>query len=228
MLAGLSAFALAEEIKTEKAFLAAIEAATKAKSAEMIVALFHQEGLSDTDKAYAVELEKQYIEFAPGELESVALRPLPEDFNPLMVSQGKKAVMTVAPTGVVELKFKETNGSSETNRPYAIVRGSYYLVGSKIVDLNWKGPPDQQLSIQIGGRGSAGKAKVKYNASGVDLTENTGGQAAALWGQYFDEVTLISEDPKAEITLTLKEGEKEIFRSAPLKGAGKIQYLRKK
>ena len=43
-------------------------------------------------------------------------------------------------------------------------------------------------------------------------------------GQYFEEISVTTEDEDAELILTVRQDNKEIFRSEPLKGRGTLTY----
>jgi hypothetical protein len=123
------------------------------------------------------------------------------------------------------MDFKAAAGTSSISAPYANIDGRYYLISSKSTDLHWKGPPDVSIGFAVNGP-NQGKMRIlaKYNVSGVDLERSLSQPAMILRGQYFSQITVCSEDPNADLTLTVTREGEEIFKSQELKGVGTIEY----
>ena len=105
------------------------------------------------------------------------------------------------------------------------MEGAYKIVSTKITDLHWEGPPDASLGYSIEGSG-ADKVIVKaaFNASGVDVEQTYLDAYNAFWGQYISSLEVVSENPEAVLVLKVIRDGKVIYKSEPLKGAGKITY----
>jgi hypothetical protein len=180
--------------------------------------------MSEADLQLVEQSQRAF--FADLELEEVTLGPLPPDVQSTAVLRGKKYEATAQPQGSIQIKFKPQDGGSlSSGFPYAEVNGEYFLVGTKSTDLNWNGPPDKQIAYGVSGKGqNSVTVEVKWNASGVEQTQTFVSPSAILMGQYFEEILAATEDEDAEIILTVREDNKEIFRSEPLQGKGTITY----
>jgi hypothetical protein len=234
VVGGSLAVAGATEIKTAAAFTQAVRSALEKKDLAELEALYYWNGTSEVRKAASMDHMKQMLEFESGKLASVSLVPLPAEFQETQVGFGKRIELTHKPAGLVQEKREQEPrqgfvGSAGTMRPYAIVDGSYYLLATKEVDLGWNGPEDKQLKIKIDGQGrNAIQITTNFNASGVPRKHTSTSGFSMIIGQHFDDVTLTCDDPKADLTMTLLEGDQEVYKSEPLKGAGKLVYQRKK
>jgi hypothetical protein len=218
-------------ITTEKDFLEAVRMAMLEKSGEKISALTYMEGASDADKAMLEQSRKRL--FNDRRIESITLEPIPEsqDVPMPMIMNGKKIEMTCKPLGVVKIKYEKTSGSGLqfTSLSYGKVGDAWYLVGPKSTDLGWKGPPDKPLGYMVMGGGQNNAViTVKYNASGVDVEQSHASASMSFYGQYISEIIVKSENPKADLTITIRENGKEIDKAGPFKGAGEWKYTRKK
>lgn len=209
-------------------FLSEIKAGLTAKDKAKLDGLTYTAGMSDADKA---QLAKSRDFFFNGqEIESIAFAPLARPMQPFYIMKGRKIEPTAPAAGMVAIKYKSANNDQAgASLAYTVIDGSYWLVSSKSTDLKWAGPPDVNLGYMVIG---AGQDKVKitarYNASGVDLMQEFEAPSTVIWGQYFSEITVASEDPATDITLTVTENNREIYKSEPLKGAGKLVYEKKK
>jgi hypothetical protein len=219
----------AAEITTEKEFVDAVRTAITEESVPKIDALTYQVGMSDTDKTM-VAGSRKYL-FKGGEIESVTLGPVPEHLKGPMVMSGKKIEPTCEPAGIIKIQYKKAPGgsTSSSSLAYGKVGGAFYLIGTKSTDLGWKGPPDKQIGYTLMGPGqNEASITVKYNASGVDLERKDAATSMAFFGQYISAIVIKSENPKADLKLTLREGAKEVGEAVSYKGAGEWTYERKK
>jgi len=216
--------ALAQDTST--AFLSAVEEAMNEKSAAKLDALLYTAGMSDADMQM-VKSSQQHLLNNPG-VDTIELAPLPADFQSVFIVRGKRFEPTALPLGIVKVKYKQAgNGMDRVSFPYATVDGRFCLIGVKSTDLNWKGPEDKTIGYIIMGAGQdAVKGKVKWNASGVDLEKTISDPSSSFLGQYIDEVTISSDNDDTDVTISILENGKQIFRSAPLKGKGTQSYKR--
>lgn len=223
---GLILSAFAQDPHTPEDFLAAFRTALAERSPAKLDALTYSVGMTEADKALAVRMQ-QYM-FTDKEIESLSLQPLPEDFQTFFISRGKKIEPTNPPVGLVDLKYKPSgNGTSGSSLPYTIVDGRYFLVGTKSTLLDWKGPADKNIGYMVMGAGQDGiRAKVKWNASGVDMEHTFKAPSLSFQGQFIKEVMVTSETEDTNVTLTIVEDGKPISVSEPLKGKGKLEYKR--
>jgi hypothetical protein len=201
-----------------------VQSAIESKDQAKLLNLLYSKGMSEADLQLVEQSQRAF--FADLELEEVTLGPLPPDFQSTAVLRGKKYEATAQPQGSIQIKFKPKDGGSlSSGFPYAEVNGEYFLVGTKSTDLNWHGPPDKQIAYGVSGKGQKSvTVEVKWNASGVEQTQTFVSPSAILMGQYFEEISVTTEDEDAELILTVRQDNKEIFRSEPLKVRGTITY----
>lgn len=211
---------------TPDTFVKAVEEALNEKSAAKFDALLYTIGMSDADMQM-VKRSQQHLLNNPG-VDTIELAPLPADFQSVFIMRGKRIEPTALPIGIVKIKLKQAgNGMGSISFPYATVDGRFYLIGAKSTDLNWKGPEDKSIGYMIMGKGQdAVKGTVKWNASGVDLEKAISSPSLSFSGQYIDEVTIMSDSDDTDVTITIMDGGKQIFQSAPLKGKGTQSYKR--
>jgi hypothetical protein len=156
---------------------------------------------------------------------SVSLGPLPPDFIPFFIKNGKKLEPAYPPEGIVTISVRQEGGLTSDRLAYAIVDGAYKIVSTKVVDLDWKGPEDSSLAFSVEGfQAESVVVRAKFNASGVDVEQTYHEPSGAFWAQYISEVEVVSDNPQALIMLKIIRDGKVIFKSEPLKGAGKIIY----
>jgi hypothetical protein len=115
-------------------------------------------------------------------------------------------------------------GGAESSMPYAVVGGAHLLVGLKSTDLQWRGPPDRNISYSIRGSGADGlHIHGIWTASGVRMEKTFKTANLTFWGRQFEEFTVTSDNGACDVTLVIKEGDEMVF-SGPLKGKGVLQY----
>lgn len=209
---------------------AAVEQAFVQKDKAALEALYYTEGLSEADK----ELNHRMLDMFwqnPSQTESVAIVPLPEFMTKVRIARGKKWEPSLTPVGALLVKMKSSSGNSVTTNgmttAFGESAGKYYLVSAKSTDLGWKGPEDTSLSFMVLGPGQD-KVKIRYrwNVSGVDLEEMADSPSISFVGQHIDFVTVTSDSDDTDVTLTVRENNKEIYTSQPLKGKGTLEYKR--
>ena len=219
----LSLFRASAAPTARDAFFAALKSAIAAKSTDQLLALTCTTGMSDSDKKFAAIVDQQLLFAEP--VTNISFLTLPPYFRAVYVTQGKKIEPTIQPRGLVEFGFDPDagNGARNTLLPYAIINGSYYLVGCKSTDLGWKGPPDKTLSFMVMGQGAKGiKVDAKWNVSGIEQEGTYIQGSVGFLGQYFESVTVTCADPNADLSLELMENGKDIV--PPLKGKGTITF----
>jgi hypothetical protein len=188
--------------------------------------LYYAEGMTNEDIA-ATE-RPLHLALSEGTVTDVIVAPLPPGFQTSTVALGLKTELLHAPQGLISLAFTDMRtGLKGLSLPYAQIDGRYYLIGTRVTDLQWQGPRDQSLGYTVNGPGQHKiTVLVKWNASGVDLEYQTDAAFATLLGQHFNEVIVTSTDSAADLILTLRDKSGIIFTSAPLKGEGEIRYRR--
>lgn len=219
---------LQAQITDGDTFLSEVKAALTAKDPAKLEGLAYTSGMSDADKAQWAKSRDLF--FTGQEIESIAFTPLPKPARPFYIMKGKKIEPTAPPAGMVTIKYKSANnGQTSASLGYTVIDGAYWLVSSKSTDLKWAGPADVNIGFMVIGPGQD-KVKItaRYNASGVDILQEFDSPSTVIWGQYFSEITVASEDPATDVTLTVRENNREIYKSEPLKGAGKLVYEKKK
>lgn len=209
---------------------AAVEQAFVQKDRAALEALYYTEGLSEADK----ELNRRMLDMFwenPSETETVTIVPVPEFMTKALIARGKKWEPSLAPVGALLVKMKASSGNSVTTNgmttAFGESAGKYYLVSAKSTDLGWKGPEDTSLSFMVIGPGQ-NKVKIRYrwNVSGVDLEETADSPSISFVGQYIESIAVTSDSDDTDVTLTIRENEKEIYTSQPLKGKGTLEYKR--
>ena len=213
--------------KSAEEFIAAYKTAVQEKSAEKLTALIYTKGVSEQDQQRVAKSHAQMASMSDQGIESVTLDPLPMGFKPIRFANGKKFEAIPTPTGYIQI---QRGGKITSKTLYSVAGGIYYITSAIITDLNWKGPPDKPLMFSVEGAGSDKvKAIVKWNTCGVDQEETyqfamSGYCNSSFNGQYISEITVTSDQPETDVILTIEEDRKEIYKSEPLKGVGKIHY----
>jgi hypothetical protein len=225
----LPTLAFAELPRSEADFISQFREALSSRDATRIDVLTYRQGMSEQDIAMSARSNQRLAQFR-GEIKNVTIKPLPKDFETTTVANGRKIEMTGAPSGLIEAEFTSDGpmGASASSTPFTIIDGVYYIVGPKISDLGWKGPPDKNIGFMVVGQG-AEKAHidVAWNASGVDLSRTFSETASTFWGQYIRSVTVTSDSEEASFKLMILEDGKTIYSSDPLNGKGTLEYKRK-
>lgn len=181
------------------------------------------EGL--TGEARQRQIESLKVTYPSTNVFSVSLGPLPVDFPPFFIMNGKRYEPTHPPVGIVTISFRQESGLTSKQLAYAVVDGKYKIVATKSIPLDWKGPPDASLGYIVEGPGAeSAVVKVKFNASGVDMERTFHGASISLWGQHISEIEVTTDDPKASLLLKILRDGREIYKSETLTGAGKIVY----
>lgn len=209
---------------------AAVEHAYVQKDRAALEALYYTEGLSEADK----ELNHGMIDpfwKTPPEIESVTIVPAPDGLTKVRIGWGKKWEPSLPPVGGLLVNVKNSPGSSfaayGTTFAFGESAGKYYLVSAKTSDLGWKGPEDTTLAFMVMGPGQDKvKIRCRWNASGVDMEEIAASPAKAFVGQHIDSMTVASDSDNTDVTLTIRENNKVIYTSQPLKGKGTLEYKR--
>lgn len=220
--------ATAAEDTDFEAFASALKTAITEKDDQKLEALIYHSGASPEDKQRMTAM-LQRLYFNGKEVDTISFKPLPSDFESVLIVQGRKIEPTSPPKGMVNVTFKgAVNGQGNSSGAYAVVDGKYYLVGMKSTDLGWKGPPDKNIGFSIVGPGATGlKIHGIWNASGVELKrefKETGGHT--FWGQHFEELSVTSDNEDCDVTVTITEDGKTIF-SETLNGKGVVHYKKK-
>lgn len=208
-----------------ESFLAAFRTALMEKSPAKLEALTDFTGMSEADRALNSRIQNMML--TGQEIESVTLVPLPADFPSVIVQRGRKIEPTHPPKGLIEVKFQSPDGVRKMSTPYTVLNGRHLLVGTKMTDLDWKGPPDKTIGYTIVGAGQDHlKTSIKWNASGVSMEQTSQPASLSFVGQYIEEITVSSENEDTEVTLTILEDGKPIHTTEPLKGKGHLTYKR--
>ncbi len=212
---------------TDDAFIAAWKKAVETKDQIAIEKLTYLEGLTQENRSLFLLKANRFSNIE--KVKEVTLKALPSDYSAVHVVMGRKSELLKTPVGLIKVTGQ---GAYSYASPYTVIEGKYYVVGSKITDLNWQGPPDVILRYNVEGKGSENvEIEYSWNASGVDMTKSKissknkyGFSNSSFPGQHISWFKVTSNDPDSEIVLVLSEGEKETYKSVPLKGLGIIEY----
>ncbi len=204
---------------SDDSFVVAWKKAIETKDLAAVEKLTYLEGLTEENRKLILRADR----FAHvGEIKEVTLEPLPSDFLTTHVANGKKMELLKPPIGLIKVHSK---GAWSIASPYAIVDGKYYVVGGKITDLNWQGPPDVAWNYFVKGKGSENiEVEYSWNASGVDMTRKMKHASNGFVGQHINWIKVTSNDPNSEISLELLQGSNDFYKSETLKGLGVIEY----
>lgn len=223
ILAGFLLTAAGAQTPGPDEFPAALKKALETRDEKALLSFADGEGLSEADRRTHAESLRGLLEAGP--VYSVTLGPLPDDYAPFFIVNGKRYEPTHPAAGVVTISFRREGGLTSTQLAYAVVDGGCRIVATKGTDLGWKGPPDANIGFYVDGYGADSVlVKARFNASGVDVERTFHDHSASLWGQHFESVEVSNDDPKAHLVLKIYRDGQEIYRSEPLKGAGKITY----
>jgi hypothetical protein len=229
LLVILPALAFAELPRTEADFILQFREALSSRDATKIDALTYRQGMSQQDMAMSARSNQRLVQFR-GEIEDIAIKPLPKTFEATTVANGRKIEMTGAPIGLIVAEFtiEGPMGASASSTPFTVIDGVYYIVGPKISDLGWKGPPDKNIGFMVVGQGADNaQIVVAWNASGVDLSRTFSETSSTFWGQYIDSVTVTSDSENAAFKLMIMEDGNTIYTSESINGKGTLEYKRK-
>lgn len=221
-------------------FLKRIQQSVDSHNEAALEACYCLDGMTASDLEQFRSMNKQSPEKrAKDTIQSITAIPLPPEMTESRIGMGKRYEPTLKPAGAIEIVF---SSKSKSWMPYGIKAGTPLLVGVRIIDLGWKGPPDHQLSIAIDSHKAtvAQKIRIKYtcNVSGVtvkkeqafeidpaDPQKQPGSRSLGMNGQHFLTIEASTDSPKAEVKITLKEGQQlekevgkqEISASAPFR-----------
>jgi len=213
--------------KTKEEFIAAVRAAFVAKDVKKIHELSWEKGMSDFDMQQVDQVLPMMVQQLNGG-ETYSLEPKETESDSPQIMMGRRLEPTHEIDGMVKIAQKSADGSSSSSMslPYALIDGSYYIVSTKSTDLNWKGPPDKTLVVNVTGDGQDKvKTHIKYNVSGLDLEHDQKYASDILSGQYISEVTVTSDSDDVNVVLDLRDEDgNSYYQSAPLKGKGEIHY----
>lgn len=225
-LAGASALAAAPA--DPSALAAAIDAALVARDVPALRALVHPDGLSPADLA-ALEPTLAGLIPAAGKA-TVTVDRLPDgiDLARPRVANGVRIELNHPPAGIIRIETQEGRAKIASTLPYANVNGACLLTGTRRIDLGWRGPPDRPLSFALVNPFPSGPVKItlRYNASGVDLTQKFTRHSGSIAGQHIEELIVDGIPEGFTGSLVLREGKEEIFRSEPLTGRTTFTYRR--
>lgn len=223
LILGLAPLLPAADQPDPDVFTETLKKAIIEQDTETLLSFADSEGLSG--EARQRQIESLKVTYPSTNVFAVSLGPLPVDFPPFFIMNGKRYEPTHPPVGIVTISFRQESGLTSKQLAYAIVDGKYKIVATKGTQLDWKGPNDSSLGYILEGTGAEGAVvKIKFNASGVDLERTFHGAAINLWGQHFSEIEVTVDDPKASLALKVLRDGKEIYKSETLTGAGKILY----
>ncbi|GAT32758.1 hypothetical protein TSACC_21159 [Terrimicrobium sacchariphilum] len=214
--------------KSIEDYRATFQQAVTQKDKALLQELIYAEGLSDEDKALAARSTEMFVS-GPGVVESVTVVPVPNSLNKVRIARGKKWEPSLPPAGALLIKMKSPDGKSETTYTsvFGESGGEYYLVAAKSTKLDWNGPEDKTLNFIVMGKGqNAVKIAYRWNVSGVNMEEVADSPSISFLGQYIESMTVTSDSDDTDVTLSIREGGKEIYTSQPLKGKGTLEYKR--
>lgn len=225
-LAGASA--LAASPADPAALALAIDAALVARDAPALRALVHPDGLSPADLA---ALEPTLAGLVPAAGKAVVtVDRLPDgiDIGRPRIAHGIRTELNHPPAGIIRIETREGRAKIASTLPYASVNGACLLVGARRIDLGWRGPDDRPLSFALADPFPAGPVEItlRYNASGVDLTQKFTRHSGTVAGQHIEELTVDGLPQGFDGRLVLRDGKEEIFRSEPLAGRTTFTYRR--
>ena len=222
-----ASMALASPPKTPEEFVTKIREALSSKDSAALEALTYREGMTDQDKEMSAGVEQMMFENSPA-IEEIAVKPLPPNLPGFHIIRGRKIEMTGPPAGLIEIKYQgDSNGTQTSSRPFTIIDGIYYFVGTKSSDLGWTGPEDKNIGFMVIGRGQSDvKIVVKWNASGVTQTRAFDEPSVTFWGQHIDSLTVTSDSDETDVAISIQEGGKTIHTAEPLTGRGTREYKR--
>ena len=212
------------------ALVAAVDHALRARDVSALVALVHTEGMSESDQAQAAAGLAGLLPPADAEPAVVTADRLPDliDIGKPLVAHGRRIELTAAPAGIIRVAHKEGRASINTTLPYVQVAQGCLLAGRRITDLGWTGPADRQLGFTFADDYPPHPTSIhiRYNASGVVLTDTLIHHSGVIVGQHIEEFTIRDLPPNFKGRLVLREGKEEIFRSDPIVGQSTYTYRR--
>lgn len=205
-------------------FLNDLKSALEARNSKAFLALFHQTG--EEGELLTISKDDPFKYQYDGKIKTLRLVPLPEGFSPVKVASGKKYEPNAKLAGMVEITY-EGSGKLQSLRRYCLIEGLPKLAGTIVTDLDWKGPPDQQIHFSVSGsKELEPEIKATWNASGVTRSKSHFlVPSLSTKGQYFEAITVTNRDPDATLILKITHNfEEVIYQSEPLVGKGTLSY----
>lgn len=144
----------------------------------------------------------------------IALEPLPPEFDPVQVVDGYEYRPNVEVVGYVVLEGK-------TRVPYGRRDGRYYITAMTRRAVNPGGPPDKMLQMMVIGIGNPpvrfeGHCDVMQSngrSKRTKLEDNGhGNRTVIVRAQRIEGCTVVNVSGRGTLSLTLTEGEAEIFK----------------
>lgn len=139
------------------------ESAINAKDTNALIALVNWQGVSAKNKELASSLLTDDFNL---EIDSVTLKPLPEDFQATNELDGIRYRPNVAPIGMIDVQFvKKENAVQSTQLPYGKNSDGFWIPGT--IEEKFSGPSKTELAA----RENAEKAKESFKAHPELLTQ---------------------------------------------------------
>lgn len=145
---------------------------------------------------------------------SVALEPLPTDFDPVQVIDGYEYRPNVEVVGYLVLEGK-------TRVPYGRREGRHYITAMTRRAVNPGGPPDKMLQMMVIGlanppvrfEGHCDVMQSNGQSRRMKLEDNGhGNRTVIVMAQRIEGCTVVNVSGRGTLSLTLTEGDAEIFK----------------
>ncbi len=216
---------VAGQIDSEADFLRAVRTACEEKNAAKLDAMTYTVGMSPEDKEGLAQ--RGEILSGIGTITAVSVQPVTADVQSTFILKGRKYEPTYAPVGEVRIESEQTSGNGWISLPYAVIDGHYFIVTSKSTPVQTSGPPDVNIGFMVVGPGQDKVAiEARYSVSGKETERSFQSPSSSFIGQYISQITVTSDRPETDVTLTVLQDGREIYQSAPLRGVGKLKYRR--
>lgn len=193
--------------------------AMKTKNREEIKALFYWEGVSDEMKQFADSNIEKMVEYPPAKIE---LLPLPDNFQTEFIRNSVKYIPNVKLVGILRIVYGEDGPESITDAsiPYGIKDGKYYLPNTVTEQLNYIGPIDKTININVLGTSSPDlvlfEGSCNYTVSGqekIKAIKGEGNSSVAFWGQEVKSCDIKRLSDTGSMKLIINVDSKTVYES---------------
>ena len=159
---------------------------------------------------------------------TVAFEPLPSDFDPVQVIDGYEYRPNVELAGYLVLNGK-------TRVPFGLREGRHYITAMTRKAVNPGGPPDQLLQMMVIGvdsppvrfEGHCDVMQSNGRLRRMKLRDNGhGNQTLAIMAQHIERCTITNVSGRGALSLTLTEGESEVFKDRIVAPDTEIRFAR--
>lgn len=218
--------ASAEQLRSQ------LESAIKAKDRKAIEALSNERGVSDEMKSLDGMLFDDLVK-PDASIKSVALLPLPKDFQLTNEVGGVRYIPNVSVVGLINVEFKEEGNSLQMS--YGQKDGTFYIAGMVAEKSGLPAVKEKDINVIVMGLSApepvSFAGKCIYLKNGKEMTEDINGDKGNLsksfWGDHVKSCTVKRTSAGGWFKLIITEDNKTIFESQRITNQEPVVYEKK-